>query len=80
MSSASLPEPVEVVRVRDLLDRLVAANETHLRSRPRLIALPFPEELTLKELVTTKPRTVRFAVPEEALDGCDEHEFWGGLR
>jgi hypothetical protein len=55
-------EPIEVVRIRRLLDRCSAANERHLRARVRLVVLPYAEEITADHL-GNQGRTFDLALP-----------------
>jgi hypothetical protein len=50
MTSASTSEPVEVARIRNLLDGFVAANERNYLFRVRLLVLPVAEETAAHQL------------------------------
>lgn len=55
-------EPVEIVRIRKLLDRCVAANGRYLRARMRLVVLPCSETITTDHL-GDQGHTLEMAVP-----------------
>jgi hypothetical protein len=58
----------ELVRIRALLDRLVAANERHMRARLRLTVLPFSEGITPASSAG-KARTITVVLPGQPPPG-----------